>query len=80
MTAGKRRAKPLTISAWQRGRHTGAVRGPMRVLHPTIKRLDLPYQWDAKAGVYLVPLPRLDDLLAAVELDGHRVEYLAAGR
>lgn len=74
MTTAKRRTRPQTITAWQRGIHTAAVRGPVRVVHPTIKRLGLPWQWDAAMTAYLIPIQKLDDLAAALELDGHHVD------
>ena len=79
MTTTRRRQKQSTITAWQRGRFTGAVRGPVRVVHPAIKRLGIPWQWDAQRGCYLVPRQHFDDLLAALELDGHHVDYQMAG-
>lgn len=74
MTTPRRRAKPLTVTAWQRTPITSVLRGPVRVIHPALKLVDCPYQWDAKISSYLLPARRLDDVLAAIELDGHHVQ------
>lgn len=79
MTAARRRTKPQTIAAWQRGRFTYAVRGPARVIHPTLQRLGMPWQWDHNASAYLVSAQRVDDLLCALEVDGHHVDVGMAG-
>ncbi|WP_375481228.1 hypothetical protein [uncultured Jatrophihabitans sp.] len=78
MTATKRRARPHTIDAWSYGKHTAAVRGSIRVIHPVLQRHNIPWQWNHQLGVYLVSAKRIDDLLVALEVDGHHVEYRTA--
>ncbi len=74
MTSVKRRAAPHTVTAWQFGRHTGAVRGPAGVIHPAITELGVPWMWDSKRRAYLVNIKRLDEVLVAIELAGHHVQ------
>lgn len=75
MTARKRAA----ITSWQCGRHTSALKGSVRVIHPVLTKLEVPWMWDAQAGCYLVPGRAIDDVLAALDAAGYRVEYLMAG-
>ncbi len=74
MTAGKRRAKPQTVTLWKYGACTGAAKGPARTIHPILQRLGVKWMWDAAGGHYLLPIQRLDDLAAALELDGHHID------
>lgn len=72
----KRRVKPQLVTAEQTTR-SGVLRGPARVVMPAIRQVGSPWQFDARLGRYLVPLQSLDDVLAAIELDGHRVMRMA---
>lgn len=75
-----RRTKPsgctVTVS---RMKASGVLAGPVRVLHPAIKRAGCAWQYDPRAHTYRVPVQHLDDVLAVLELAGHRVEMAAAG-
>lgn len=69
MTARKRSI--VTTSVY---RHSGVVRGPVRVVHPAIQRLGLPWQFDHRRGGWLIPKQHLADLEAALVADGHVVQ------
>jgi hypothetical protein len=75
MTSRKR----AVITSWRRARHTSAIKGSVRVVHPILSKLDVPWMWDATAGCYLVSSRRIDDVLAALEFDGYQVDYLMPG-
>jgi hypothetical protein len=46
----------------------------VRVVHNELKRLDIPWQWDAGLHCYVIPRTRCDDLAAALEDIGHFVD------
>lgn len=75
MTARKR----AVITSWRRARHTSVIKGPVRTVHPVLTKLAVPWMWDFELGAYLVSNQRIDDVLAALEADGHRVDYMMAG-
>jgi hypothetical protein len=78
VTAVKRRLRPQTVRVEQT-RHSGVLYGPVRVVHPAITQTGSPYQYDGLLHAYRVPLQRLDDVLAAIELDGHHVDMRMPG-
>jgi len=78
VTAVKRRTKPQTIVVEQTKR-SGVLYGPVRAIHPAITQVGSPYQYDGLLHAYKVPLQRLDDVLAAIELAGHHVDVQMVG-
>lgn len=80
MTATRRRTKPPTITCDDTSlRFTTLVSGPVRVISPQLRRLSIPWQYDNLRHCYKVPKVRADDLCAALELDGHQVDYQMSG-
>jgi hypothetical protein len=77
VTARKRRVKPSTVTVEQTKR-SGVLYGPVRVIHPVIKRLGVPWQFDGRRRAYRVPVQRIDDVMVGIELDGHNVDYRSA--
>lgn len=73
MTAVRRRTRPLTVRVDQL-RHSGVLYGPVRVVAPAIKRVGCSAQYDNRLHAFKVPLQRLDDVMVAIELDGHHVQ------
>jgi len=54
--------------------HSGLVSGPVRIVHPAIVRLGIPWMYDHGRHAYLVPRQHLGNIQAALEADGYRVE------
>lgn len=50
----------------RRTHHSGQIEGPVRVIHPLLRALGCPWQYDHRAH-YLVPIQHLDDLVADME-------------
>lgn len=59
--------------------HSSIVQGPIRVVGPYLERLRIPRQYDNLLHAYKIPKRRLDDLAAAMELDGYRVDIEMPG-
>lgn len=78
MTARRKVTRPATVTFDDTLRHSTRLRGPVRVLTPELRRLGIPWQWDARDSAFLVPKGRADDVLAALEEVGHRVEVVGA--
>lgn len=53
--------------------YSGVVVGPVRVIHPVLIRLEIPWQWCHNRHGYKVPRQHLADLEAALTADGYRV-------
>ena len=51
--------------------HSAVVHGPVRVVHPTLRALGCPWQYDHRKHAFLVPVQRLDDVIADIEARGH---------
>jgi hypothetical protein len=58
--------------------NSGIVAGPVRLISPRLRDLEIPWQYDNQRHAYKVPKSRLDDLLCALELDGCRVDVRMA--
>lgn len=76
MTATRRPAKPLTVNVAET-RHSGVIEGPVRAIHPAIKKIGCAWQYDHARHAYLVPRQALDDIMVAIEVAGHIVNYAA---
>jgi hypothetical protein len=69
-----RRAKPIVVGMTA---YSGVVYAPSRIVRPSAQRVDCPIQYDAKRRAYVVPLGRLHDVIAALELDGYVIDASA---
>lgn len=67
-----RRTQPIVVEST---RHSGIVYAPSRIVRPSAQRVDCPMQYDGKRRAYVVPLPKLHDVIAALELDGYVIDY-----
>lgn len=56
-----------------RTKASGLLAGPVRAVHPAIKRAGCAWQYDPRAHAYRVPLHALRDVVTALELAGHEV-------
>jgi hypothetical protein len=71
------RRRPARITVGQH-MHSGIITGPVRVVHPVIVRLGIPYQYDHRRHAWMVPMQRRADIEAALVADGHFVEAFLA--
>lgn len=78
MTAAKRRTKPLTVTVEQM-RFSGVLKGPVRAIHPAIKRVGCAWQFEPRTHAYKVPLQALDRVLVELEMAGHAVQVQMPG-
>lgn len=77
MTATKR----LTVTVEQPANkpHSALAFGPVRVIQPAIRAVGCAWQYDSLLHCYKVPRDRLDDVIAAIESAGHRVDVPMPG-
>lgn len=73
-----RRATGKTVEV-EELRHSGRLTGNVRIIHPILKDVGCPWQYDPRRHAYLIPKRHLDDAMARLELAGHVVQYRAAG-
>ncbi|MFL6164507.1 MAG: hypothetical protein ACJ74U_20105 [Jatrophihabitantaceae bacterium] len=59
--------------------HSGLISGPVRIVHPAIQRLGIPWMYDHRRHAYLVARQHLADVEAALVADGHQVELTLGG-
>jgi hypothetical protein len=78
VTARKRRVKQPSTVAVEQTKRSAVLYGPVRVIHPVLRRLAVPWQFDHRRRAYLVPVQRIDDVMVGIELDGHNVDYRSA--
>jgi hypothetical protein len=79
LTAKRRTRSQLVIRADNTTLpYSGIVAGPARAIQPRLRDLGIPSQYDERRHAFKVPKERLDDLLCALELDGHRVDVQMA--
>jgi hypothetical protein len=67
MTRASRSSSPVKIIVEQTAR-SGRIFGPVRIIHPAIKQVGCPWQYDHRRHAHLVPVQYLDDVLVAIEL------------
>lgn len=82
MTAVKRRKTSLTVTVEQPDSlpHSALLCGPVRAIQPALRDAACPWQYDPQRHAFKVPKDkRLDDVLARIELAGHRVDVPIAG-
>lgn len=63
----------LVVDVEQTAR-SGVLYGPVRVVHPAIKAVGCPWQYDHRRHAYLIPRQHIDDVMVAIELAGHAVQ------
>lgn len=73
--SGRRRAV-VTVEQLM---YSARLRGPARVVTPVLRALGTPWQFDARRSAFVVPLDRVDDLVAALEEAGVVVEEMLPG-
>lgn len=66
------RSKPVSVTV-EHTRQSGVVHGPVRVVHPAIRLVGSPGEYDGLQHAYRVPGDMLDDVTAAIEAAGHTV-------
>lgn len=74
-----KRDTPIVIRPTQI-KFTGIIPGPVRVIHPAIKRVGCVWQYDRRRHAFLVPIRHLDAVLIEIERGNVKaiVEYSAA--
>jgi hypothetical protein len=78
MTVVHRRPNRAVITVAFRP-HSGVLHGPVRVVHPTLRALGCPWQYDHRKHAFLVPVQRLDAVIVIVDIEA-RGHVIVGGR